>query len=80
MEKDFIKEVNVLDRKHIDIYKEIMGNIEIVKKNLERDYTNLQFADDKNLVDFYTYRIKSEEAQYDYLINQAKRIETGLYL
>lgn len=80
MEEDFIKEMKVMDRKNVNTYKELMNNIEKVQKNLERDYNNLQFIEDKNLVDYYTYRIKAEEAQYDYLLQEAKRVETGMYL
>lgn len=72
--------MKVVDRKNVDSYKELMGNIEKVKKNLERDYNNLQFIEDRNLVDYYTYKIKSEEAQYDYLLKEAKKVETGIYL
>lgn len=80
MEKDFIKEMKVIDKKEGDRYRELMSHIEKVKQNLERDYNNMQFIEDKNLVDYYTYRIKAEEAKYDYLIQQAKKVETGMYL
>ena len=80
MEEDFIKEMKVMDRKDVNTYQELMSNIEKVKKNLERDYNNLQFIEDKHLVDYYTYRIKAEEAQYDYLLQEAKKVETGTYL
>lgn len=80
MKEEFMKEMKVMDRKNVDTYRELMNNIDKVKKNLERDYNNMQFIEDRNLVDYYTYRIKAEEAQYDYLIQQAKRVETGMYL
>lgn len=80
LEKDFIKEMKVMDRKNVNTYKELMNHIEKVKKNLERDYNNMQFIEDSNLVDYYTYRIKAEQAQYDYLIQEAKKVETGMYL
>ena len=61
----------------MDTYQELMNHIERVQKSLERDYNNIQFIEDRNLVDYYTYRIKAEEAQYDFLLQEAKRIETG---
>ena len=64
----------------VDSYKELMNHIENIKKVLEKDYHNMQFVEDRDLVDFYTYKIKAEEAQYDYLIKEAKKVETGLYL
>lgn len=79
MKKDFIKEMKVIDRSKVDTYKELMNNIEQVKANLERDYNNMQFTEDRNLVDYYTYKIKSEEAQYDFLLKEAKKVETGIY-
>ncbi len=77
MERDFIKEMKVMDQKNVDTYQELMNHIERVQKSLERDYNNIQFIEDRNLVDYYTYRIKAEEAQYDFLLQEAKRIETG---
>ena len=64
-----------MERKQIDRYKELMSNIENVKNTLYRDYKNMQFIEDRNLVDYYTYKIKAEEAQYDFLIQEAKKIE-----
>ena len=75
MEKNFIKEIKIIDKKDSDRYNELMGNIEKVKKNLETDYNNMQFIQDKHLVDYYTYKIKAEEAQYDFLVQEAKIIE-----
>lgn len=72
--------MKVIDRSKVNTYEELMNNIDKVKKNLERDYNNMQFIEDENLVDYYTYRIKSEEAKYDYLLKEAKKIETGMYL
>lgn len=80
MERDFIKEVKVMDRKQVDRYKEIISNIEKVKKTLESDYKNMQFIENRDLVDYYTYKIKAEEAQYDFLIQEAKKLEDGTYL
>lgn len=80
LNNDFIKEVKLMDRNQIDRYKELMNNIENVKKTLDRDYKNMQFIEDRNLVDYYTYKIKSEEAQYDFLIKEAKKLEDGTYL
>lgn len=80
LEKDFIKEMKVLDRSKVNTYEELMNNIDKVKKDLESDYNNLQYIEDENLVDYYTYRIKSEEAKYDYLLKVAKKVENGMYL
>ena len=52
--------------------KELLNNIQIVKKTLGNMYNNLQFAD-SDLIDYYTYQIKAEESKYNYLIKQAKK-------
>lgn len=80
MEEDFVKEMKIIDRSQVDTYKELMSNIDKIKKSLERNYNNMQFVEDRNLVDYYTYKIKAEEAQYDFLIREAKKVETGMYL
>ena len=80
MENGFIKEVKVVDRSSVDIYKELMNNIDKIKESLERNYNNMQFIEDRNLVDYYTYKIKAEEAQYDYLIKEAKKVQTEMNL
>ena len=80
MEEEFIKEIKVTNQAQVSSYEELMSNLEKTKRNLEADYANLQYIDDQSLVDYYTYKIKSDQAQYDYLIKQAKRVETGTYL
>lgn len=72
--------MKIIDRSQVDTYKELMANIDKIKKSLERNYNNMQFVEDRNLVDYYTYKIKAEEAQYDFLIREAKKVETGMYL
>ena len=67
MEEEFIKEIKVTNQAQVSSYEELMSNLEKTKRNLEADYANLQY-------------IKSDQAQYDYLIKQAKRVETGTYL
>ena len=80
MEEEFIKEIKVTNQAQASSYEELMSNLEKTKRNLEADYANLQYIDDQSLVDYYTYKIKSDQAQYDYLIKQAKRVDTGAYL
>ena len=52
--------------------KELIEAIRNVKKELKNMYNNLQYAD-SDLIDYYTYQIKAEEAKYNYLIKQAKK-------
>lgn len=35
-------------------------------------YSNFEYADDNEMVDYYTYKIKACQVRYNYLIRQAK--------
>lgn len=69
-----IKQCNLVNSDDINL-NEIVKNLNIVKKDLEADYINIQYANDEKMLDYYTYKIKSEEAKYDFLIKKAKEIE-----
>ncbi len=80
MEREFKKEENVVDAKTTNRYQDLMNHIEKIKQTLKSDYNNMQYIEDESLLDYYTYKIKSDQAQYDYLIKQAKKMETGTFL
>ena len=58
--------------------EELVGEIKNIKKKLEGLYANLHYAD-SDLIDYYTYQIKAEEAKYNYLIKQAKKKKITIY-
>lgn len=73
MYSEFIKENSkILEKDDVQKNRELLQNIMIVKNSLGNMYNNLQFAD-SDLIDYYTYQIKAEEAKYNYLIKQAKK-------
>lgn len=73
MYSEFIKENSkILEKDDVERDRELLQNIMIVKNSLGNMYNNLQFAD-SDLIDYYTYQIKAEEAKYNYLIKQAKK-------
>ena len=72
MYSEFIKEFKIEDKTEEEKDKELIDTIKYVKKNLGNMYNNLQYAD-SDLIDYYTYQIKAEEAKYNYLIKQAKK-------
>lgn len=80
MEREFKKEETVVDGKTTNRYQDLMNHIEKIKQTLKSDYNNMQYIEDESLLDYYTYKIKSDQAQYDYLIKQAKKMETGTFL
>ena len=71
MYSEFVKEVEISDLDESEKNSDLLKNIKIVKETLNNMYNNMQFADG-DLIDYYSYQIKAEEAKYDYLIKQAK--------
>lgn len=72
MYDEFVREAQINDKTDLEKNNELLQNILFVKKSLANMYNNLQFAD-SDLIDYYTYQIKAEEAKYNYLIKQAKK-------
>ena len=72
MYSEFIKEFKIEDKTEEEKDIELIDTIKYVKKSLGNMYNNLQYAD-SDLIDYYTYQIKAEEANYNYLIKQAKK-------
>ncbi len=72
MYSEFVKEFKIIDKNDLEKDEELLENIGIVKDNLSNMYNNLQFAD-SDLIDYFSYQIKAEEAKYNYLIKQAKK-------
>lgn len=72
MHGEFVKETKMPEITEEQSDKELLTNIEKVKNNLKAIYNNLKYAENE-LVDYYAYEIKAEQAKYGYLLKQAKR-------
>lgn len=72
MHSEFVKEFEITEKNEDEKNYELLQNIRDVKNNLQNMHNNMQFAD-SDLIDYYTYQIKAEEAKYNYLIKQAKK-------
>ena len=72
MYDEFVKEAQINEKTDLEKNNELLQNIIFVKNSLANMYNNLQFAD-SDLIDYYTYQIKAEEAKYNYLIKQNKK-------
>lgn len=72
MYSEFVKEFQIVEKNDEEKDNELLKNIQTVKNTLTNMYNNLQFAD-SDLIDYFTYQIKAEEAKYSYLIKQAKK-------
>lgn len=72
MYSDFVKEFKIVDKNEEEKDEELLQSIRNVKITLQNMHNNLQFAN-SDLIDYYTYQIKAEEAKYNFLIKQAKK-------
>lgn len=71
MREEFVKETKIIDKTEQEHNQDLLKELENSQKRLEAFHENMNFAQD-NLVDYYTYQIKAEEAKYGYLLRQIK--------
>lgn len=73
MEEKFVKEKDIREITNLEKKEELEKSIKNSKTTLMNMHNNLKFAEG-DLIDYYIYQIKAEEAKYDYLIKKAKQI------
>lgn len=56
--------------------EELVKNLKIAQIEFETAINNYEFANDPELVDYYTYNIKATQTKYQYLLKKVK--EKGL--
>lgn len=71
MKGEFIKETEIIDKNEKQKEKELIRSIILTKKSLEQAHQNFEYAENE-LIDYYSYKIKANQAKLDYLIRQAK--------
>ena len=71
MHEEFVKEFKIPELSEEDYDKEIIKGIRESKEALLNAHRNFDFAEGE-LIDYYTYKIKSEQAKIDYLLKKAK--------
>lgn len=71
MYESYIKEVPIIDLKKEDYDYTIIQSILESQRRLEIAHRNFEYARG-DLIDYYAYQIKSEQAKIDYLLKQAK--------
>lgn len=71
MYESYIKEVPIIDLKDEERDMSIVKSILESQKRLDLANTNFQYARG-DLIDYYTYQIKSEQAKINCLLKQAK--------
>lgn len=71
MENEYIKEEKIKDMSEEEKNRELMLSIIKTKENLQQAHKNFEFAEE-DLIDYYSYHIKANQAKLDYLIKLAK--------
>lgn len=56
--------------------QDLINNLKNAQSEFETAISNYEFAEDPELVDYYTYKIKATQTRYQYLLKKAK--EKGL--
>ena len=71
MEENYIKESKIVDKTEEEKTKDLIKSILVTKELLLQAHNNFEYAE-KELIDYYTYNIKANQAKLDYLIKKAK--------
>ena len=71
MSESYIKEVPIMDMNNQETEAELINSILDSQKRLELAHNNYEYARD-DLVDYYAFQIKSEQAKMNFLLKQAK--------
>ena len=77
MEEYTIDEGKIVEKTEEEKQIELFVSLMKAKKELEDANRNFEYAEEE-LIDYYTYQIKSAHAKYDYLVKKAK--DQGLAL
>jgi len=71
MQEEYLKEQKIKEKTEMEKEIELIKTIIKTREELKRDNRNFEYARD-DLVDYYTYQIKANQAKLDYLIKLAK--------
>ena len=71
MEEEYVKETKIVDTTEIEKEIQLIKNIIKTREQLKNDNLNFEYAKG-DLVDYYSYQIKANQAKLDYLIKLAR--------
>lgn len=71
MQEEYIKEQKIPEKTEIEKEMELIKNIINTREELKTYNNNFEYAKE-DLVDYYVYQIKANQAKLDYLIKLAK--------
>ena len=66
-----MKEEKIIKIKKADL----ISHINEIQSALKNSYANMQLANNSHLLDYYAYKIKSEEALHEFFIEEFKKLE-----
>lgn len=72
MQEEYVKETSIVEKSEMEKEEELIRNIIRAKRDLETARRNFEYAKSNDLVDYYIYQIKANQAKIDYLIKLAK--------
>ena len=71
MEEEYVKETKLIETTEMEKEIQLIRNIIRTREQLKSDNVNFEYAKG-DLVDYYIYQIKANQAKLDYLIKLAK--------
>ncbi len=71
MQEEYVKEKKIVEKTEMEKEIELIKTIIKTREELKRDNCNFEYAQEE-LVDYYVYQIKANQAKLDYLIKIAK--------
>ena len=71
MQNGYIRETNIIEKTEQEKETELIKTIIQVREDLKMANKNFEYASD-DLVDYYVYQIKANQAKLNYLIKVAK--------
>ena len=71
MQEEYVRETKLIEKTEIEKEIELIRTIIKTREELKCNNMNFEFAKD-DMVDYYTYQIKANQAKLDYLIKLAK--------
>ena len=71
MQNGYIRETNIIEKTEQEKERELIKAIIQVREDLKMANKNFEYASD-DLVDYYVYQIKANQAKLNYLIKVAK--------
>ena len=71
MQEEYRKEEKIIEKTEIEKEIELIRTIIKTREDLKSDNKNFEYAKEE-LIDYYTYQIKANQAKLDYLIKLAK--------